>query len=58
MKEDITIVLFSDHGPHLGGIKANIGFSQRPIENFNPVLFMYNVKGMNEEQEINMKTNQ
>ncbi len=56
--KDITIVLFADHGGHLGGLKSHIGFTQRPIENFNPLLYVHNLKGLTSQQACNLKTNQ
>ncbi len=48
--QNTTVILFSDHGPHLSGIKAAIGYEQRSIEILNPMLYAANVKGISSAQ--------
>ena len=57
VKKDLTILIFADHGGHLWVLKSHAGFAQRPIENFNPVLYAHNLKELSSKQAGYIKTN-
>jgi arylsulfatase A-like enzyme len=54
--EDTTIMLFSDHGPHVGGIKTT--FRDYPTEKVNPFVFIDNFQAQTDEQQANVEYNQ
>ena len=56
--QDTTIVLFSDHGPHMGGLLKAIGGTQHYVELFNPMFFAQNLRGLSPEAESNLQANQ
>ena len=47
--EDTSIIMFSDHGPHLGGLKKNFGGVQASTEQYNPFIFTANLHGLPQE---------
>lgn len=55
--EDTTIMLMSDHGFHMGGLKMALGGHQHSTELRLPAMFLYNLKGLNKEEEYNLKYN-
>ena len=56
--EDTTILLMSDHGFHMGGLKIAMGGYQYTTELMMPAMFVSNLKGLTKAEESNIKYNQ
>ncbi|CDW76620.1 duf229 domain containing protein [Stylonychia lemnae] len=57
-QDNTTIILFSDHGLHIGGIRKIFGGVQRDVEMFNPFIMTQNLKGLKPEYQKNFDYNQ
>ncbi|CDW79651.1 duf229 domain containing protein [Stylonychia lemnae] len=57
-QDNTTVIMFSDHGPHLGGIKKKFGGVQIINEIFNPFIMTANLKGLNSYHKSKFEENQ
>eukprot|EP00347_Sterkiella_histriomuscorum_P004377 403360691 len=56
--EDTTIMLMSDHGFHMGGLKIATAGYQYTTELMLPSMFISNLKGLSSQDYANIKQNQ
>ncbi|CDW71266.1 duf229 domain containing protein [Stylonychia lemnae] len=55
--ENTGLILLSDHGLHMTGLKLKFGGKQAEIERFNPFLITSNIRGLSVEHERNLEFN-
>lgn len=56
--ESTALMMFSDHGFHLGGLKKTFGGVQDSSELFNPYIVTANLKGLTPLEQENFDRNQ